>query len=147
MYFILVAIFVSIYEFHVNFCFRLLPWLCLKGITMQESLRITIVNDNESIMTNIIFIYMSELIVTEEQKEKHGFIGIQLKILPFVLHALRFQIKLDNCSHSWSSLFANLQKLIAVQKILLKPGYLMLYMFISTISFCYLNIHLIDNMY
>lgn len=51
---------------------KLLPSLHFKGNNARE---ITRINDNGFIMTNF---YLGQLIVTEKQKGKHAFTGIQL---------------------------------------------------------------------
>lgn len=60
--------------------FQIIALLLFKGITIQK--------DKGSIMTNI---YMSQLIVTRELKEKHAFTGIKFcEILLCMYHALLF---------------------------------------------------------
>lgn len=82
-----VAIFVSICKFQL--CKKLFQIIVLPSFYGDNYAKeMTRVNDNESNMTNV---YMSQLIVTEVQKEKHAFNGIQLyKILLCMSHALCF---------------------------------------------------------
>lgn len=64
-----ITIFVSICEFHLcKILFQIIGLTSFSGD--NNAGEIAKVNDNESIITNI---YMSQLIVTEVQKENHAF--------------------------------------------------------------------------
>lgn len=82
-----VAIFVSICKFQL--CKKLFQIIVLPSFYGDNYAKeMTRVNDNESNMTNV---YMSQLIVTEVQREKHAFISIQIyKIILCMSHALCF---------------------------------------------------------